>query len=121
MYAIAFYYTYHTGLVEFMFDDKETAEKVLEEFESKKRAYEMVINIRSKYGTALLSLSEFCAAVMSNLEESEELAIVLGARRGKIEYKTKEVLDAWARTRQNLVSGGQVHPANPQRRPKNMN
>ena len=85
MYVIVFYYRHHSFLLELFFDDKEHAQKIMTAFTEAIQHDSAVLTVDSKFGIAALNVDDNCSAVMSALEETEDLAVTLAMRRAKIE------------------------------------
>ena len=105
MWSIMFYAVDNQGLVELMFDKEEEAIVALDSFTVAHQDIGGVLTINSKYGTAVLNLQHYGGALMTNIDETEQMSVILGARRGRIDFKMKEEFEKWAKIRSSLQSG----------------
>ena len=105
MYMIAFYSKLHAGFLELMFDSREEAEEVLDQFNDTSAH---TLRIVSKYGRVVLCTQDYSAALLSNLDETEELMITLAVRRARVEQKARDEFERWVKIHKGLLAGGGI-------------
>jgi len=105
MFMVAFHHKNYNAILEVMFDKREDAELIMDKFEEwVKNHSEATIRIESKFGVTILDPYDYSSAVLSDLEQTEELGTILGSRRARMEHIAQEEFERWLKTRKKLIS-----------------